>query len=79
MKLRVLRERKRATEYTLCNTAAFYIIYIYIYCKLYWIIKQDIPNGTSANGTRSPMRGTLLFYKLIKLQNIVTIAILLPK
>jgi hypothetical protein len=23
----------------------------YYYCKLYWTVKQDIPYGTSANGT----------------------------
>ena len=45
--------------------------HIILYCKLYWTVKQDIPNGTSANGTRSPMRGTLPFYKLIKLQKLL--------
>ena len=50
--------------------ASYYIIY----CKLYWTVKQDIPNGTSGNGTRSPMRGTLPFYKLIKFNNALYLA-----
>jgi hypothetical protein len=50
----------------------YILYYIILYCKLYWTVKQEIPNGTSANGTRSPMRGTLPFYKLIKLQKLLS-------
>jgi hypothetical protein len=45
--------------------------FFFFFCKLYWTVEQDIPNGTSANGTRSSMRGTLPFYKLIKLQKLL--------
>ena len=64
---------KLHAQYSFIQAHLFLVIivlyYIILYCKLYWTVKQDIPNGTSANGTRSPMRGTLPFYKLIKLQN----------
>ena len=44
---------------------------IILYCIVNFIGQSNktYQNGTSANGTRSPMRGTLSFYKLIKLQN----------
>jgi hypothetical protein len=42
-----------------CYNAILY--YFIFYC---WTVKQDIPNGTSGNGTRSPMRGTLPFLQI---------------